>query len=146
MKQTLKDEIRSLRKEIRSLALLELVVVAVLLGLLVSAAVPRYTGYVKRARATEAIARLSAIMNASKLFHQKAGRWPETPGEIGYYADFSSSERFTYKIVPPEKENGGFTLRAVGKDIDGMEDVSVTISCADVASEGIVEVRSTLAR
>jgi type II secretory pathway pseudopilin PulG len=146
MKQTLKDEIRSLRKEVRSLALLELVVVAVLLGLLVSAAVPRYTGYVKKARATEAIARLSSIMTASKLFYQKAGRWPESPGEIGYYADFSSSERFTYQIVPPETNDGGFTLRAVGKDIDGMEDVLVTLRCTDPASEGIVEVRGTLAR
>jgi|GEM_PF-1210598 len=146
MKQTLKDEIRSLRKEVRSLALLELAVVAVLLGLLVSAAVPRYTGYVKRARATEAIARLSAIMNVSKLFYQRAGRWPESPGEIGYYADFSSSERFTYEIVPPEVDRGGFTLRAVGKHIDGMEDVIVTLSCADPAAEGVVEVRGTLAR
>jgi len=145
MNQTLKDEIRSLRKEVRSLALLELVVVAVLLGLLVSAAVPRYTGYIKRARATEAIARLGAIMNSSRLFHQKAGYWPETPGEIGYYADFSPSERFTYEIVPRDAKDGGFTLRAVGKGVDGMEDVVVTLSCAHVAAEGIVEVRGTLA-
>ena len=145
MKQTLKDEIRSLRKEVRSLALLELIVVAVLLGLVVSAAVPRYTGYIKKARATEAIARLSAIMNTSKLFYQKAGRWPEMPGEIGYYADFSPSERFTYGIVPPEVKHGEFVLRAIGKDIDGMKDVIVTLTCADVTSEGIVEVRGTLA-
>jgi len=145
MKQNLTDEIRSLRREVRHFAFLELVVVAVLLGLLVSAAVPRYTGYIKKARATEAIVRLSAIMNSSKIFHQKAGRWPETAGEIGYYADFSSTEHFTYTIIPSKKD-GGFTLQAAGKDIDGMEDVIVTIVCADVASEGIVEVRGTLIR
>ncbi len=146
MKQTLKEEIRSLRKEIRHLALLELVVVAVLLGLVVSAAVPRYTGYVKRARATEAISRLSAIMTASKIYYQKAGYWPLSKEETGYYADFSSTEHFTYDVVQAmrDKDDNRFMVRAVGKGIDSMEDVTVTMSCDDVNSGGIIEVKGLL--
>jgi type II secretory pathway pseudopilin PulG len=141
--KTLKEEIRSLRKEVRHIALLELVIVAVLLSLAVSAAVPRYTGYVKRARAAEAISRLSTIMTASKVYYQKAGRWPQSPEEIGYFADFSSTEHFIYDIAQAGNENndGRFMVRAVGKNIDGMEDVAVTMSCANVTSQGVVEVK-----
>jgi type II secretory pathway pseudopilin PulG len=138
MKNTLKEEIRSLRKEVRHLAFLELAVVAVLLGLVVSAAVPRYSGYIKRARATEAVSRLSAIMTASKLFYQKTGHWPQSPEAIGYYADFSSTEHFTYDIGP-FADDGRFTLQAIGKNIDGMEDVTVLMSCSNPSSQAMIE-------
>jgi Tfp pilus assembly protein PilE len=140
MNERLIDEILSLRREFRQHTIIELFMATAVLGVLLSAALPRYTGYVRRTRATEAISRLSAIMTASKAFYQKTGHWPQVPREEGYYADFSSTEHFSYDILT----GGGskqFVLRAAAFDLDDMKDVMVIMSCQDVSSSSIVEVR-----
>lgn len=154
MNVSLKKEIISLRKEIRHFAFLELALAVTVLGVVISAAVPRYSGHIKKARTQEAVSRLSSIMMDSKIYYYKAGRWPQSQGEEGYYANFSPTEHFTYRIITDqsitdrsiadEKVDEGFALQAAGCNVDDMKDVTVIMSCADISSENIIEVWHSL--
>jgi hypothetical protein len=107
----------------------------------VSVAVPRYTGYVKRARAVEGVSRLRSIIADSKIFFYKAGRWPESPSELGYYADFTPTEHFQYRILDGDNIEGPFTILAEGLDVHGMRGISIMMSCQDVSADNIIEIR-----
>jgi len=137
------EDIRELEKELRHFSLIQLVMVAVILGMLAAVAVPKYSSYVTNARSSEASARLSAIMKASKGFYQSNDRWPHSPDEQGYYTDFSETRHFSYNIVRGGGR-GEFILRATGFDLDGMENVTVTMKCKDVASEAVIVVKGIL--
>jgi hypothetical protein len=141
MPMSLKEELKSLRRQIRRFAFLELALAITVLGVATSVAVPRYTGYVKRARAVEGVSRLRSIMTDSKMYFYKSGRWPGSPGELGYYADFTPTEHFRYRILFGGDIKGPFMILAEGLDVDGMKDISIRMSCDDVSSDNIVEIR-----
>jgi len=141
MPTSLKEELKSLRKQIRHFALLELVLAITVLGVATSAAIPRYSGYVKRVRAVEGLSRLRSIMADSKIYFYKADRWPGSSGELGYYADFTPTEHFGYSILIGGNVDGPFALRAEGLDVDGMKDISITMSCRNASSDNIIEIR-----
>jgi prepilin-type N-terminal cleavage/methylation domain-containing protein len=114
--------------------LIELMVVVIIIGVLAAVAVPMYTRTIKNSRTTEATARLSAIMKASKLYYLQHGSWPRK-NSLGFLADFSTSEHFKYKIQNGAGGRKKFTLRAIGLNIDGMKNVRITMICQDVESE-----------
>jgi prepilin-type N-terminal cleavage/methylation domain-containing protein len=119
--------------------LIELLVVVVIIGVLAAVAIPMYTKHIKDARTAEAMSRLDAILTASKTYHQRFGEWPSEPGSADYFADFSSTEHFTYSLTKGGG-TGEFELQAEGRDVHGMGDVSVIMSCANVNSEAIIQI------
>jgi type IV pilus assembly protein PilE len=124
----------------RGFTLIELMVVVIIIAVLAAIAIPLYTGYIKNARTSEGTARLGSIMTASKAYYQRYSVWPTAAGIPGYYADFTQSAHFTYSIQSGGGGTGAFTIRAAGRDVDGMSGVQVDMMCADVSSEGVVTV------
>jgi prepilin-type N-terminal cleavage/methylation domain-containing protein len=119
--------------------LVELLVVVIIIGVLAAIAIPMYTKHIKDARTAEAVSRLDAILTASKMYHQRFGEWPSDNDGVDYFADFSDTEHFTYSL----SRGGGvgvFELRAEGRDVHGMGDVSVVMTCANVNAEAVIQI------
>ena len=132
--------ISAIRRDDRGFTLIELMVVVIILGVLAAVAIPLYTDYIKNARTSEGIARLDSIMTASKAYHQRYNKWPKTTGDANYYADFTDTKHFSYKIDSGGGGTGAFSLKATGLDVDGMKGVDITMTCASVSSEGVLTV------
>jgi prepilin-type N-terminal cleavage/methylation domain-containing protein len=121
--------------------LIELMVVVIIVGVLAAVAVPMYTRTIKDVRTTEATTRLGAIMTAAKTFYQKNGHWPSASGEPGFFADFTSTEHFSYQIT----RGGGtkkFTLQAKGLKADDMKKVRVNMTCNGIDGEIVIQVNN----
>ena len=124
----------------RGFTLIELMVVVIILGVLAAVAIPLYTDYIKNARTSEGIARLGSVMTASKAYYQRYNRWPSKPTDSGYYADFTSTKHFSYSISAGGGGTASFSVQAQGLDVDNMKAVKITIPCASVSAEGVVDV------
>jgi prepilin-type N-terminal cleavage/methylation domain-containing protein len=111
----------------RGFTLIELIVVVIVVAVLAAIAIPLYIGYVKSARVSEATARLGSIMKAAKNYYQRFDAWPTAKNVEGFYGDFSETNHFSYDLG----EGEGFVIIAVGKLLHDMDDVTVTMSCAD---------------
>lgn len=131
--------ISALSKDDRGFTLIELMVVVIIIAVLAAIAIPLYTGYIKNARTSEGTARLGSIMTAAKAYYQRYNMWPDD-GDNGFYGDFTDSKHFEYSISSGEHGTAAYTLRADGLDVDGMDDVWVTMTCDSVAAEGTVTV------
>lgn len=132
--------INGLRKDDRGFTLIELMVVVIILGVLAAVAIPLYTDYIKNARTSEAVARLGSIMTASKAYYQRFSKWPARPNDAGFYADFSNTKHFSYRISSGGGGTGSFSIQARGLNVDGMSGVRVTMTCASVSAEADVQV------
>jgi Tfp pilus assembly protein PilE len=141
MELTLKDKIISVGRGIRHYICLELILVVCILGVVTAIAAPRYGETFKRAGVAEAVSRLSSIMTASKFYYYKAGRWPRSQQEVGYYADFAASEYFAYCILTDRDVGEGFALKADGFEVDGMKQVVIVMSCTDISAENVIEIQ-----
>jgi len=119
----------------RGFTLIELMVVVIIVGVLAAVAIPLYTGYIKNARTSEGQARLGAIMTAAKAYHQRYSAWPADEDAEGFYADFSQTAHFTYSM-----DAAGFTVAADGRDVDGMADVTIELTCANAEDEGALSI------
>ena len=131
---------KSYQKGDRGFTLIELMMVVIILGVLAVIAYPVYTGYLEVARTTEGVARLGSIMTASKTYYQRFSNWPSAPGDAGYYADYSNSRHFSYAILSGGGGTGSFAVRATGLAVDDMSGVLITMTCADLSSEGVLDV------
>jgi type IV pilus assembly protein PilA len=130
--------IKANRREDGGFTLIELIVVVMVIAVLAAIAVPLYAGYVRRATASEGVTRLGSIMTASKAYYQKFDQWPGSEAADNYHAVFTDSEHFEYSIESGAGGKGAFALRADGRDLDGMNGVTITMTCSDARAEGIV--------
>lgn len=125
----------------KGFTLIEVAVAVVILGALIAVAVPLYNNQMKESRTAEAVARLTAIMNASREYYQLHGAWPSAPGVPGYHADFSNTEHFKYRINRGAGGTGIFVLRAKGRNVDGMKKVKVFMKIQNPDSDPFIQVR-----
>jgi type IV pilus assembly protein PilA len=93
--------------------LVELMVVIIIVGILAAIAVPLYTGYVERARVTEATSIMGAIITSQKVEMSRTTRYYTAAAPPEFKAkgiDISDTEFFLYSTT--EDAGGGFTVRA----------------------------------
>jgi len=95
---------RKLFKREEGFTLMEVLVVVIIVAILAAVGVPIYTNYVKQARASEAQSAIGAIYNASKMYYQDTGEWPndienqlESEGYINL--DQSLMQRWEFEII-----------------------------------------------
>ena len=76
----LKSFNRKLKNQ-KGFTLIELIVVVIIVGILASVAVPLYTGYIKRAKISEATSSVGAVKTALMAKYQKDGAFPNACGD-----------------------------------------------------------------
>jgi prepilin-type N-terminal cleavage/methylation domain-containing protein len=94
--------------------LVELMVVIIIVGILAAIAVPLYTGYVERARVTEATSIMGAIITSQKVEKQRTTNFYSASSNATFKnkgIDISDTEFFTYSTAP-DAVTGGFTVTA----------------------------------
>jgi len=133
---------RTQRDAEKGFTIIELAVALVILGALVAVAVPLYNNQMKDSRTTEAVARLTAIMDASREYYQLHGAWPSAPGVPGYHADFSNTRHFTYQITNGAGGTQKFFLRAKGRNVDGMKKVRVFMKIQNPNADPFIQFKN----
>ena len=88
-------------------------VVIIIVGILAAIAVPLYTGYVERARVTEATSIMGAIVTSQKVERARTTHYYNAGPAIGTFAtkgiDISDTVFFTY-VTAPNAADDGFTV------------------------------------
>jgi len=117
----------------RGFTLLELLVVLVVLGLLVSIVGPRYFGQLGKSEAKAAQAQMASIVKSLDMYRIDVGRYPTTEQGLGALNAAPTSEPkwrgpYLQKVVPPDpwgrayvykspgEQGGEFDLLTLGKD------------------------------
>ena len=108
-------------KDQKGFTMVELMVVIIIVGILAAIAVPLYTGYVERARVTEATSIMGAIITSQKVEKQRTTNYYPIPLSGGVTditafrnkgIDISDTRFFVYETAADVAAPWGFTVVA----------------------------------
>ncbi len=77
----------NLRRGEKGFTLVEIMVVLVILGVLATISVPVYTGYVRKARISEAISNVGAYANAMRIYKMEHAEYPPSTQTLNVSID-----------------------------------------------------------
>ncbi len=127
------------RKTSSGFTMIEIMVVVVIVAILAAIAIPIYVKYVESARASEAKSVIGNLYNASKMYYQTTGRWPdnvdqlENSGQI--QIDLSTKNQWTFTLDGLDVNAG--TITATSSDqMEGGADHVVTFDCETASYSG----------
>jgi type IV pilus assembly protein PilE len=136
------NRIHRFAKSRTGFTMIELMVVVIIVGVLAAIAVPVYSDYIRKSRISEATGRMGDLLTAAKAYAQEnadatAGAdWPASGATAGYIGDVTAGPNFTYTVAGVD--DGALTITANGSGT--MAGISVTMTCADLNSNGVVTV------
>ena len=136
------------RKNAGGFTLVELMVVVIIVGILIAAAVPMYLRYTRRALATEAQAGVGSIRTAEQIYHTEHGVYlavaAGTVGNsppAGLDLDFTNNKYFDDSAFSVSIAGGGSTFTATANG-----SISTAPQAADVAQIRVQMVEDGLMR
>ncbi len=116
----------------KGFTLVELMIVVAIIAILAVIAIPMYTGYVKKAKITEALTGIDAIKSAEVVYYQKNGEFFETDennpiSKLGVVLD---QTKWTYSVTTGSDSNGNptITITATATDEAGSNLSGGTVS------------------
>ena len=134
-----------IRRNEKGFTLVELMIVVVIIGILASIAIPKFSALISKTKVTEAKQILRQIINLEKSFYQINSLYSTVVTdndnmEIGFIQPDATSRRFEYKfdIVGATPFAASIATATENQDINGNGNITdgLTLSVADV--EGTV--------
>jgi len=107
--------------------ILTIIIGGIIAAILAVIAVPLYTGYIERARVTEATSIVGAIITSQKVENRRTTNFYSASTIAEFKArgiDITDTKFFTYETVATP--NGGFTVTATTTDAFGAGGGSIT--------------------
>ena len=97
-----------LRKKLnkKGFTLIELIVVIAILGILAAIIIPRFTGFQKKARETQALVYAKQVATAVDSFYAENSAWPTDDKNKDEIAELSGVDKDTFELL----EDGGISV------------------------------------
>ncbi|MBI5149670.1 MAG: prepilin-type N-terminal cleavage/methylation domain-containing protein [Candidatus Omnitrophica bacterium] len=123
----------------RAFTLIELIFALLIVGILASIALPRFSHTVEKSRITEAINILSTLRDAQELYRQEKGTYTAVRDDLD--VTINTPAYFLMPTVDDVEPIASIRRNAGGYDytltIDGINGDDGTVKCAGVAPAGI---------
>ena len=100
----------SSKEQNKGFTLTEIIVVVIIVGVLATLVIPRFTGVVERVRAAEGVRMLIALLGAQKAYELENGAYATDPDDLDI-----EITRASYFVVPPTVLNTGAPLAPIAR-------------------------------